>query len=237
MMTANPFAVDINDLTYAYKNGPKVLDIAAIQIAAGEHVFLHGPSGSGKTTLLGLLAGILVPQGGSLQVLGQDLAALRSAQRDRFRSSHVGYIFQIFNLIPYLNVRENITLPCHLSQERKMRLGALTPDEAAFALSRQLNIASLLDRPVTELSVGQQQRVAAARALIGAPEFIIADEPTSALDSNRRQEFIELLFAAADQAKATILFVSHDHSLAPLFTRNLSLLDLNRASRSGEVDA
>ena len=237
MMTANPFAVDITNLTYAYKNGPKVLDIAAIQIAAREHVFLHGHSGSGKTTLLGILAGILVPQGGSVHVLGQDFLALRSAQRDRFRSSHMGYIFQIFNLIPYLNVRENITLPCYLSPERRARLATNRPDDAALALSRQLNIANLLDRPVTELSVGQQQRVAAARALIGAPEFIIADEPTSALDSNRRQEFIELLFAAADQAKATILFVSHDHSLAPLFSRKLSLVDLNRASKTGEVDA
>ena len=237
MMTAHSFAADITNLSYAYNNGPKVLDVAAIQIAASEHVFLHGPSGSGKTTLLGILAGILVPQSGSVHVLGQDLAKFSSAQRDRFRSSHMGYIFQIFNLIPYLNVRENITLPCHLSRERRARLGTICPDGAALALSRQLKISHLLDRPVTELSVGQQQRVAAARALIGAPEFIIADEPTSALDSNRRQEFIELLFAAADQAKATILFVSHDHSLAPLFSRKLSLVDLNRASKSGEVDA
>src|SRR5262249_41944756 len=134
--------------------------------------------------------------------------------------------------IPYLNVRENILLPCHLSPARRGRVGQKSLTDAADELASRLDIGAIVDKPVTELSVGQQQRVAACRALIGAPELIIADEPTSALDSDHREAFLQLLFEEATRAGASILFVSHDQSLTGLFDRVVSLLEINRASRS-----
>ncbi|MDF4850127.1 ATP-binding cassette domain-containing protein, partial [Vibrio parahaemolyticus] len=163
---------------------------------------------------------------GSLSVLDTDLASLSASQRDRFRANHIGYIFQQFNLLPYLNVLENVLLPCQFSKIRRDRahLGASsqTLDEQAQALLERLHLPNELHtRPVSELSIGQQQRVAAARALIGHPELVIADEPTSALDYDNRKAFIELLMEQANQANATLVFVSHDPTLEPLFDRTL----------------
>ena len=227
-MNGSSECIHAKDLTFAYGAGPNVLDIPDLTVNAGERVFLYGPSGSGKTTLLGLIAGVLKPSPGSLTVLGQDVGALSSAARDRFRASHIGYVFQMFNLIPYLNVRDNIALPVRINAERKKRLnGSL--DAAVADAAAHLGIEVLLDEKVTRLSVGQQQRVAAARAILGSPELIIADEPTSALDANRRHAFLELLFSNVQEAGSTLLFVSHDMGLADQFDRSLSLPDLNRA--------
>ena len=193
-------------------------------------MFLHGPSGSGKTTLLGLIAGVLTPSSGTLKVLGTDLAALRPAGRDAFRGVHLGYLFQLFNLIPWLSVTENIALPCRLHAARAERLDGETPEAAARRLAAALGLGEMVDSPVTELSVGQQQRVAAARALIGSPDIVIADEPTSALDADRRDRFIELLFEQCNAAGATLLFVSHDLSLGARFDRVISLPDINASA-------
>lgn len=231
MTTLEP-AVSCQDLGFAYRTGREVLRLEPLVIARGERLFLHGPSGSGKTTLLGLLAGVLTPTAGQVTVLGADLGALRSSERDRFRGVHLGYLFQLFNLIPWLSVLENITLPCRLHAARRARLGAETPAAAAHRLATRLELAEFLATPVTELSVGQQQRVAAARALIGAPELVIADEPTSALDTDLRDRFLELLFEQCTEAQATLLFVSHDLALGKRFDRTLSLPSLNHAGRS-----
>ncbi len=225
---SNGKAVDIRDLRFSYVEHKLVLDIKALSIAKGERVFLFGPSGSGKTTLLGLLAGVLKADGGSIRVLDADLARLSGSERDDFRAVHIGYIFQMFNLIPYLSVLDNILLPCRLSAKRRARLRGQKPEEAGREVAQQLGIGSLLHNPVTELSVGQQQRVAAARALLGHPELIIADEPTSALDSDLREAFLELLFRSCELAGATLIFVSHDRQLMPLFTSSLSLPEINR---------
>ncbi len=223
-------AVELKDVRFAYRAGQDVLDVPALSVARGELLFLHGPSGSGKTTLLGLLAGVLVPSAGTVRILGSDLGALRSGARDHFRAEHLGYVFQMFNLIPYLSVRENITLPCRLSAARRARLGGTSADAQAAQLADRLEIAGLLDEPVTALSVGQQQRVAVARALLGAPELVVCDEPTSALDADRRDRFLELLFARCQEAGSTLVFVSHDLALAPRFSRTLALGTLNRAA-------
>ena len=215
-------AVDLADVRFAY--------VARLTVARRERVFLHGPSGSGKTTLLGLVAGVLAPQQGRVGVLGRDLARLSGAARDALRASHVGYVFQLFNLIPYLTVAENVALPCRLSAERRARLGGVPLDDAVRAIADELGIAPLLGERVPALSVGQQQRVAAARALIGAPELVVADEPTSALDADRRERFLDLLFRSCARAGATLLFVSHDRSLEPRFDRAVSLPALNRAA-------
>jgi len=227
----NGVAVEIRDLRFSYRPDVDVLRIRELEIPTGERVFLFGSSGSGKTTLLGLLAGVLETRQGSLQVLGKELTRMSRADRDAFRGAHVGYIFQLFNLIPYLTVLENITLPCRMSRQRRARLGGVALDEAAMELASQLNIGHLLSENVLALSVGQQQRVAAARALLGSPELIIADEPTSSLDADHREQFIEVLFALARPAQATVVFVSHDRRLEPLFGRSIALSDINRADR------
>jgi putative ABC transport system ATP-binding protein len=215
---------------FAYGRGPLVLDIGELTVEAGEKVFIFGPSGSGKTTLLGLMSGVLRPVSGAVHVLGEDMAALGERRRDALRAAHIGYIFQLFNLIPYLTVEENITLPCRLSRERRARLGAVPLADAAAALAESLEIGARLRDRVTDLSVGQQQRVAAARALIGAPGLVIADEPTSSLDADRRERFIELLFDRCRAAAATLVFVSHDRQLEHMFDRSLSLPSLNAAA-------
>ena len=224
-------AVALQNVRFAYGRGPLVLDIPELRVERGERLFLHGPSGSGKTTLLGLLAGVLAADAGAVRILGTDLGALSGAARDRFRAEHLGYVFQMFNLIPYLSVRDNITLPCRLSAARRARLGAVSADAQAEQLAERLELGSLLTEPVTALSVGQQQRVAVARALIGAPELVVCDEPTSALDTDRRDRFLELLFARCEEAGATLIFVSHDLGLAPRFSRMLELGTLNRAAQ------
>lgn len=199
----------------------------------GERIFIHGPSGSGKSTLLGLLGGVLVPQHGSIRVLGTDLGSLRAAARDRFRSDHVGFLFQSFNLVPYLSVMENVLLPCRFSARRRaqaIKTGA-SLREAAARLLTHLDIgADLFQRAATALSVGQQQRVAAARALLGRPEIVIADEPTSALDADRQRAFLDLLLRECADVGATVLFVSHDLRLAPAFTREIALAHEHGAS-------
>jgi putative ABC transport system ATP-binding protein len=223
-------AVALHEVRFAYRGGAPVLDIPALHIARGERVFLHGPSGSGKTTLLGLIAGVLTPTAGKLQVLGSELGSMGSAERDRFRAAHVGYVFQMFNLIPYLSVRDNITLPVRLSAARRARLNGADANGEAQRLAARLEIEPLLSQPVTALSVGQQQRVAVARALIGSPEIMVCDEPTSALDTDRRDRFLQLLFASIAVTGSTLVFVSHDLSLAVRFGRTIALPKVNRAT-------
>lgn len=215
-----------------------LLQIESLRIGRGERVFLHGPSGSGKSTLLSLVAGVLAAQSGCVTVLGESLDSMSGAGRDRFRADHIGIIFQQFNLIPYLSVVENVVLPCHFSVRRRQQATARAGSEkqAALRLLEHLDMAdeATLHKPVTELSVGQQQRVAAARALIGAPEILIADEPTSSMDADRRGAFIDLLFHECRESGSTLLFVSHDHGLREPFDRGIELGQLNGAALPAE---
>ncbi|NNN79164.1 ABC transporter ATP-binding protein [Vibrio sp. 11-4(1)] len=231
--------VELNNAQFVWPGSTHAtIHIPQLHIAQGEHVFIKGPSGCGKSTLLALLTGINTLTSGSLSVLNTDLVSLSASQRDKFRADHIGYIFQQFNLLPYLNVFENVLLPCQFSQTRRgralSRTSSQTLEEQAQALLERLHLPSELHaRPVSELSIGQQQRVAAARALIGYPGLVIADEPTSALDHDNRKAFIELLMEQTNQANATLIFVSHDPTLEPLFDRTLNLPDINQASNLG----
>ena len=225
-------AIAIESLHFSYGTGPRVIDIPALEIARGSSVFLHGPSGCGKTTLLSILAGVLHATHGSLRVLDRNLVTMTGSQRDAFRAEHIGYVFQQFNLIPYLSAYDNIALPCRLDARRRARLGSVSLNDAIRDVAAQLDIASLLHQQSTALSVGQQQRVAAARALLGAPELIICDEPTSSLDTDRRDAFLALLARSVERAHATLLFVSHDAALGARFDVQLSLPTLNRAARA-----
>ena len=217
-----------------------VLAINDFSIRRGERVFLRGPSGSGKTTLLSLIAAVLTPQRGSIVVDDVALEALRGGQKDQFRVDRIGLVFQQFNLLPFLSVRDNIQLPCRFSKARRTqacRTGSSLNQETDRLLhAMHLSTDEVLNKPVAELSVGQQQRVAVARALIGQPPLIIADEPTSALDSETRQAFLELLFIEADAAGCSLLFVSHDASLASFFDRSLDLREINAAATTKQTN-
>lgn len=236
----NGSAIHIENLTYGWVANQPVLDIDRLDIEVGERVIIYGPSGCGKSTLLGLIAGVLTPQSGTLEVLGTDLAALAQRRRDRFRAEHLGVIFQTFNLLPFLSVAANVRLGCEFATQRFHRADAMEGGlEGAVAdlLSRLGLPDQVLARPVTALSVGQQQRVAVARALIGGPDIVIADEPTSALDAATRDRFLELLISACDSTGATLLFVSHDMALSSRFGRTIDLPALNRVAAQSAGDA
>jgi putative ABC transport system ATP-binding protein len=240
MTMTTAVAVHMRGVRFSYTQKLPILSIDELVIPSGHRIFLHGPSGSGKTTLLSLISGILLAQEGSVSVLGQDLTRLSASARDQLRGSQIGYIFQGFNLIPYLTVAENIALPCDLHPARRERISASTISEEVGRLARRLDIHAHLDAPVTHLSTGQQQRVAIARSIIGAPALVIADEPTSALDADRRDAFLALLTEVVQEAKTrdgaetTLLFVSHDRSLATHFDKVLSLAEISLSARAAE---
>ena len=227
--------VEIDRVRFAWKAGQRdILDITRLEIAAGERVFIEGPSGSGKSTLFSLLGGVVSPREGTVRVLQADISQMTPARRDRFRADHIGFVFQMFNLVPYLSMMDNVVLPCRFSHRRferaQKRSGSPEAEARRLLVRLGLEPAELLARPVTELSIGQQQRVAIARALIGAPELIMADEPTSALDEGTRKRFLQVLSEQCDEAGVSLLFVSHDTRLGALFDRRISLNELNRNS-------
>jgi putative ABC transport system ATP-binding protein len=232
-----PDIVSMSGVRFSWDSrGSFRLAVEDFALREGGRLLLIGPSGSGKSTFLSLLAGIVTPQEGRIAVLGTDFAKLGGAARDRFRGEHFGIIFQMFNLLPYGSVLDNVLLPLSFSTQRRRRATAKgrAEDEASRLLGKLGIEPALLKAPAARLSVGQQQRVAAARALIGAPQIIIADEPTSALDRNRQMAFLDLLFAVSEEAGATLIMVSHDESLSPRFSRVVPLESIARIERNGE---
>ena len=202
------------------------LSVEGFALPRAKRILLIGPSGSGKSTFLSLICGIVAPQSGRIDILGTDITKLAASARDGFRAEHFGIIFQIFNLLPYGTVIDNVLLPLSFAPNRRKRATAKGPAEnEAVRLLTRLGLEPNLTRGPTaaNLSVGQQQRVAAARALIGSPELVVADEPTSALDRNRQAAFLDLLFTETAQAGATLVMVSHDESLAPRFDQVMRL--------------
>lgn len=223
-------AVVARDLKFSYTENSPVLDIENFQVAEGEIVFLYGPSGSGKSTLLELLAGVLKLNSGELHVCGQQLEKLSLAELDAYRARQIGYIFQSFNLIPYLSVLENIELPFLFQKDE-------IDEKLLQSLLDRLGLSHYVERPVSQLSVGQQQRVAVARALLKKPRLILADEPTSALDYNHRENFLKILFELCRQSKTTVVFVSHDRSIEKLFDRAISLAEINKIKSPALIQA
>jgi putative ABC transport system ATP-binding protein len=207
------------------------LSVPEFRIAKGARVLLLGESGSGKSTLLSLICGINAPDAGSIRVDGTEMSAMRAAARDRFRAEHIGIVFQQFNLLPYASPLDNILLPLRFAPARRARVGdaraaALTLTDA-LGLPRKAMTVATADR----LSVGQQQRVAVARALIGAPALIVADEPTSALDAASQANFLDLLFTQCAAAGSTLLMVSHDERLGTRFDRSVRMTDIATVTR------
>jgi putative ABC transport system ATP-binding protein len=226
-------AIRIDDLCFSWSGETRpLLVIPRFEVHKNEKLLIKGPSGSGKSTLLNLIAGLLEPQEGEICVLQTNLTDLNLSQRDQFRVDHMGFLFQTFNLIPYLSVLENVLLPCLFSKLRKQRSTKMcSMQESAKKLLNQLDLdlPEIARKPVLQLSVGQQQRVAAARALIGYPDIVIADEPTSALDPDHREAFLNGLFEQCEASSTTLLYVSHDPSIANHFDRVLDIREINRA--------
>jgi putative ABC transport system ATP-binding protein len=234
MVGADAAAVSLSRVVFSWPGQrAAAIRISSFAVSFGAQVFISGPSGSGKSTLLALIGGILRPQSGDIAVNGTSLSALTGSGRDAFRGDEIGFIFQQFNLIPYLSILENVLIPCHFSSKRQSRARAAagSPVKAAHRLLERLDLSpELWGRKVTRLSVGQQQRVAAARALMGGPSLLIADEPTSSLDADRREDFLRLLLRECREAGSSLLFVSHDKKLAEAFPVRLELTEINEAA-------
>lgn len=200
-------------------------------IKAGESVLLLGESGSGKSTLLSLICGTVVPDRGKVAVAGAEISSLTGAARDRVRAEKIGVIFQQFNLLPFGSVADNILLPLRFAPERRRRCAEALAE--AMALCAALGLPrDILTEKASILSVGQQQRVAVARALIGRPPLIVADEPTSALDAGSQAAFLDLLFEQIDGFGTSLLMVSHDPRLGKRFDRVIEISDIARIGRA-----
>lgn len=207
------------------------LTVPHLSVATGGSVLLLGESGSGKSTLLSLICGTILPQSGSVQIAGTDITALSGGARDRFRARQIGVIFQQFNLLPFGSVMDNILLPLRFAPARRERAGDATAEAAQLCTALGLPAGVTRARAAT-LSVGQQQRVAVARALIGQPPLIIADEPTSALDANSQAAFLDLLFAQTTKHNTSLLMVSHDPRLGARFDQVIRMEDIARIERA-----
>ena len=210
-------------LEYHYQQGKKIV-FPDIGLKRGQRLLISGFSGCGKTTLLSLIAGALKLQAGDIKFDGINYSTMSSLLLDQFRADHIGYIFQTLNLIPFLSVSENIALGVRFSQSRKSKVSNLSQEVLRLVNSLGLE-REALKIPVSRLSVGQQQRVAAARALIGKPDLILADEPTSALDSDTTKKFLNEVMETFDSNKQAIIMVSHDTSIAPYFD---TVIDFNK---------
>lgn len=188
----------------------------------GDKVFIKGPSGAGKTTFLNVLTALHKTQKGQISILGKNIKQFSASQADSFRADHFGIIFQTFHLLPYLSVIENIILPCQFSKLKHQRVlkKFKSLEQAAMQLCKHLDLSDdIFKTPISNLSIGQKQRVAIARSLIGQPEIILADEPSSALDDERKEQFIKLLLKECEIHEKTLIFVSHDQSLEGFFDK------------------
>ena len=207
------------------------LTVPELVVKKGECVLLLGESGSGKSTLLSLISGTIVPDQGSVNIAGTDIAGLSGGARDRFRAEQIGVIFQQFNLLPFGSVIDNILLPLRFAPVRRRRAGNAAAEAASLCTA--LGLPGDVGRAkANALSVGQQQRVAVARALIGHPPLIIADEPTSALDAGSQAAFLDLLFAQTEARETSLLMVSHDRRLGDRFDRMIDMEDIAQIERS-----
>ncbi|WP_108814143.1 ABC transporter ATP-binding protein [Loktanella sp. Alg231-35] len=229
-MTTPVLALD--DVRYCWPGRAAfALSVPELTVGKGETVLLLGESGSGKSTLLSLICGTVSPDCGALHINDTDITKLSGGARDRFRAEQIGVIFQQFNLLPFGTVTDNILLPLRFAPQRRKRIGDVVSE--AHALCAALGLPEGVGRhKANALSVGQQQRVAVARALIGHPPLIIADEPTSALDASSQAAFLDLLFAQADAHDTSLLMVSHDPRLGDRFDRVIRMEDIAKIERA-----
>ena len=218
--------IELRNLRFRYAPGGFELSVPELSIADGERTAAIGPSGSGKTTLLNLVSGIELPEAGEVRTAGVRVDALSPSARRAFRITHVGFVFQSFLLLDYLDVRQNILYPYRLHRDLRLDADARVRAEA---LSTSLGIAALLDRRPNELSQGERQRVAIARALVTSPSLVLADEPTGNLDPRTKDQALDLLFSQCEAQGATLLMVTHDHGVLDRFDRVIDVNDWGRS--------
>lgn len=217
--------IDIRQLLFSYKQGDFCLKIPELKLGQGEKLAVIGPSGSGKTTLLNLVAGIIQPLQGCVHVGDIEVSQLSDAARRDFRISHIGFVFQDFELLEYLNVMDNILHPYRITTALQLTQEVR---ERAEVLAGQMGIADKLDRSARDLSQGEKQRAAICRALLPGPGLILADEATGNLDPRNKGRILDLLFESVDSHNATLLAVTHDHELLPRFDRVVDFADFRR---------
>ena len=217
--------IDIQKLEFRYPSGEFRLNISDFQVSVGEKVAVIGPSGSGKTTLLNLIAGIMTPQNGTVSVNDSQVNALGDRERRDFRISNIGFVFQDFELLDYLDVFDNVLHPYRIT-------GALKLDKAVRAraetLTRDMGISDKLKRNPNDLSHGEKQRVAICRALLPQPKLILSDEATGNLDPDNKTLILDLLFSAVSYHDATLMAVTHDYELLKRFDRIVDFNDFQR---------
>ncbi len=220
-------SITLESVQFSYPKSPtkKIIDIHSWSVDEAEKVFIHGSSGCGKSTLLNLLSGLVKPHSGDIKLLGESITNMNSGQRDTFRANNIGYVFQQFNLISFLSAVDNIHLASHFAKPIPKELLTLHTHQLLNALDIK---EADWHKPVSQLSVGQQQRIAIARALINKPKILIADEPTSALDPANRSRFMSLLIALCTQHNMTLIFVSHDMTLSQYFDRIEAMPNINK---------
>ena len=218
--------VKIESLRFQWsKNSNFKIFVPKLEVGRGKKVLFLGESGSGKTTLLSLICGFLEPLSGSISINDKIISDLTSTNKDAYRSDNIGIIFQQFNLLPYANVIDNIILPLYFSKQRSKKVE--NKINVAMSLCNQLRLPeSILNQKASNLSVGQQQRVAVARALIGSPSIIVADEPTSSLDTEAQELFLDLMFDQISKNSSTLLMVSHDKSLTNYFDQVIDISEI-----------
>jgi len=236
----NGTAISLSNIKFSWGSAESdfQLKLNNFQLNRQESSILVAPSGAGKSTLLSLICGTIRPEEGTVRILDQSIENKSAAERDSFRADHLGIIFQQFNLIPYLSAIDNVLLPLHFSSNRKKKSGE-TQSKLVLEAERLLRALGIVPETLgrqkaNTLSIGQQQRVAAARAFIGSPELIIADEPTSSLDEKSQDEFLDQLFSQKEVTGATLLMVSHNARVAKRFNKSIKLQDICTTSFTEE---
>ena len=220
-MNENGTVVVARDVTRRYGEGETAVDAlrgVSVEVPKGKLTAVMGPSGSGKSTLMHILAGLDKPTSGSVTIAGTEITTLKDSDLTKLRRSHIGFVFQFFNLLPMLTADENIRLPLSIAGEK--------PDKQFFdQLIASVGLGDRLAHRPAELSGGQQQRVAIARALVSEPEVVFADEPTGNLDSKTGAEILELLRHSVEELGQTIVMVTHEARAAAIADRVLYLAD------------
>ena len=223
--------IEIRNLAFSYPTGNFFLQIPEFSVEKHEKIAVIGPSGTGKTTLLNLIAGIITLSQGSIRVNDTSVDQLNNAQRRQFRITHIGFVFQDFELLDYLNVNDNILHPYRIS-----KVLHLDPPvrRRARMLAEEMGIGDKLKRRANDLSQGEKQRAAICRALLPHPKLILADEATGNLDPENKTRILDLLFRAVEEHDTTLLAVTHDHELLKRFDRVVDFSDFRKA---GELAA
>jgi ABC-type lipoprotein export system ATPase subunit len=221
--------ISVSDLRFSYPGGEFELSVRDLTVDKGEKLAVIGPSGSGKTTLLHLMAGIRLPQEGTVTTDGVEVTNLEDGARRDFRIRRIGMVFQEFELLEYLTVLDNILLPYRIN-------GSLELDgevrDRAREIAAEVGLGDKIHRLSTQLSHGEKQRVAVCRALVAEPVLLLADEPTGNLDPNNTQRVLDILLDAADATGATLVTVTHDHDLLPKFDRHVDVMKLLRSAKT-----